>query len=81
MGQLQIKSFGMIADVVGTTYILENFDDGDAELLKSILCEKFPRLSQLTFSIAVNQVISSDNKSIVPNRLPYFSFPCSITEL
>ena len=77
MGQLQIKSFGMIADVVGSTYILENFDGGDAELLKSILCEKFPRLSQLTFSIAVNQVISSDNTSISQNDeialLPPFS--------
>jgi len=64
MGQLQIKSFGMIADVVGSTYILENFDGGDAELLKSILCEKFPRLSQLTFSIAVNKVISSEKTVI-----------------
>ncbi len=77
MGQLQIKSFGMIADVVGSTYILENFDGGDAELLKSILCEKFPRLSQLTFSIAVNHVVSSDHTFISQNDeialLPPFS--------
>jgi molybdopterin synthase sulfur carrier subunit len=77
MDQLQIKSFGMIADVVGSTYILENFNGGDVYLLKSILCEKFPRLRQLTFSIAVNQVISSDHTSISQNDeialLPPFS--------
>jgi molybdopterin converting factor small subunit len=77
MGQLHIKCFGMIAEVVGATYILENFDGGDAELLKSNLCEKFPKLSQLTFSIAVNRVISSDHTSISQNDeialLPPFS--------
>ena len=50
MGQLHIKCFGMIAEVVGATYVLTDFH-GDTEELKFQLFETFPRLKHLTFSI------------------------------
>ena len=76
MGQLHIKCFGMIAEVVGATYVLTDFH-GDTENLKVQLCETFPRLKHLTFSIAVNKVLTTNTLLLSENDeialLPPFS--------
>lgn len=58
MERLKVKSFGLLTDVIGQDSIDFDFVDNTDELRLKLI-EAYPRLKQLTFSIAVNKKLIS----------------------
>lgn len=58
MERLKVKSFGLLTDVIGHDSIDFDFVDNTDELRLKLI-EAYPRLKQLTFSIAVNKKLIS----------------------
>jgi molybdopterin converting factor small subunit len=58
MERLKVKSFGLLTDVIGQDSIDFDFVYNTDELRLKLI-EAYPRLKQLTFSIAVNKKLIS----------------------
>lgn len=58
MERLKVKSFGLLTDVIGHDLIDFDFVD-NTDKLRLKLIEAYPRLKQLSFSIAVNKKLIS----------------------
>lgn len=61
----QVKLFGVIADTAGEDEIIVS-DIMDTDSLKKKMIADFPKLEDLSFSIAVSRNIISGNQKIAP---------------
>ena len=72
---INILLFGQLRDLLGEDFVLHNIDDTNS--LTEILNEKYPKLSNSKYVMAVNKklvtenIILTDNSSVV--LLPPFS--------
>ncbi len=63
MAQLTIRCFGMLSELLGNDTIEVEVVSNTYELLLN-LKQRFPRLNSLTFSIAVNKRIVTENTTL-----------------
>ena len=55
--KIKILYFGMTADITGKDYeVIENISDSDS--LSTFLFNKYPRLKNISFRIAVNRIVT-----------------------
>jgi sulfur-carrier protein len=73
--QINIITFGQICEVLGETVVVNNINDTDSLILE--LKNKYPRLKDITYRIAVNKKLISTNTLLTDNStvalMPAFS--------
>lgn len=74
--QVTVLAFGQIADLTGSP-TLEINGAADTDKLRELLCDRFPGLKDLTFTMAVDKKTVSGNTALLPHSvvalLPPFS--------
>lgn len=72
---VRVVSFGKIADILGSKNL--EVEAADTEELQRLLFEKYPRLKEAIFAIAVNRQVVTGTTALPPNAevalLPPFS--------
>lgn len=64
---IQVKLFGVLAEIVGSQKIEVNYS-GDIESVKKQLIQTYPKLGQHKFLVSVDQKLETHNRAIGPEH-------------